>query len=156
MKLIPLTQGKFAIVDDEDYLSMVKYRWCAQKNWNTFYAVRRSWERKWKRYKFIRMHCEILGIKGVDHKNRNGLDNRKENLRLATHSQQKMNCVPSRGRRFKGTQPTRGEERLPWRAKITINRKCIYLGQFKTEEEAAKAYDVKAKDVFGEFARTNF
>ncbi len=148
MKLISLTQGKFARVDDEDYKTLSCYRWHAQKQkGDKYYAYRKNKGRQ------LAMHNQILGIKGVDHKNGEGLDNQRENLRPANKSQNKMNCSPKNGKRFKGTiKKSTGS----WESRIRINNKLIYIGYFKEEEEAAKAYDVKAKALFGEFARLNF
>ncbi|MHC4659365.1 MAG: HNH endonuclease signature motif containing protein, partial [Planctomycetota bacterium] len=92
-KLIPLTQGKFAIVDADDYDRLAKYKWCATKNGQTFYACRAS------RGKKIFMHREIMkppkGLQ-VDHIDRNALNNRKTNLRPCTKAQNNRNTGPRR------------------------------------------------------------
>ena len=88
IKLIPLTQGKFAIVDAEDYDRLSQYKWQAEKHKTTFYAKRKS------KYKSIKMHREILKPSNgmiCDHKNHNGLDNRRCNIRLCTHAQNQHN-----------------------------------------------------------------
>jgi hypothetical protein len=105
------------------------------------------------------MHVVIMGRRGVDHKNGDGLDNRRENLRFATHEENARNSRKQRtsGNRYKGVvppRPTRGIEY--WQAQININRKQVRFGRFGTEEDAARAYDAKAKEVYGEFARLNF
>ncbi|KKM14674.1 hypothetical protein LCGC14_1703720, partial [marine sediment metagenome] len=97
MKRIPLTQGKFAIVDDDifDYLS--QWKWYAQKDRNTFYALRNVVVKG--KAKTIRMHRQILNSKKgqqTDHLNGNGLDNRRCNLRICTRSQQAMNTKKRR------------------------------------------------------------
>lgn len=89
----------------------------------------------------------------VDHRNGNGLDNRRCNLRSATHSQQQQNTPPQRGRLFKGVSKTKTNR---WVAKIKASDKVVSLGTFKCPLEAAKAYDAAAKKYFGEYARTNF
>lgn len=139
-------------MDDNDFSSLNQYKWYAQKHRKTFYAKRNIG--KFPNRTCVRMHNQILAIKFIDHKNRNGLDNRKENLRPATNSQNHMNRGALEGRRFKGPTLTvnRGK---PWQSKIEINGKKIHLGYFKSEEEAARAYDTKARDLFGEYARTN-
>jgi hypothetical protein len=87
-KEIPLTQGKVAVVDEEDFDRLNKHKWYACKNGNTFYALRKS-NVNGKRLTIL-MHREILGLKpgdpGVDHRDGNGLNNRRKNLRLASHA----------------------------------------------------------------------
>jgi hypothetical protein len=151
--LIPLTQGKFAIVDAEDYDWLNQYNWCAGKNKGTFYAHRGS------NGKTVLMHREIMRApKGVvcDHRNHNRLDNRKSNLRLCTPAQNQYNKRPKKGcaSRYKGVAWRRDSEK--WRAQIGYNHKKIHLGNFDHEIEAAMAYDDKAVELFGEFAYLNF
>ena len=152
-KLILLTQGKFAIVDAEDYDWLSQYKWCAAKDRNTFYAHRGS------NGTTILMHREIMRApKGVicDHKNHNGLYNRKSNLRLCTNAQNQYNKRPKEGcaSRYKGVVWRKDRKR--WRAQIGFKRKRIHLGNFDDEVKAALAYDDKAAELFGEFAYLNF
>jgi len=102
------------------------------------------------------MHNLIMGTKLVDHKNGNGLDNQKNNLRNCTNQQNHMNRRPKKNctSKFKGV--CRFKKDLKWTAVIKFNRKQIYIGIFGNEEDAAKAYDKKAKELFGEFAYLNF
>ena len=156
-KEIPLTQGKVAIVDEEDFEWLKQYKWCAIKGGNTFYAVRNG-PRVNGRQRFIQMHREILGLKpgdpGVDHRDGDGLNNRKENLRVAGFAQNAMNSRSRRGTsRFKGV--TWHKVNRKWIAQIMYGGKHQYLGSFDSEEEAARAYDERAKELFGEFARLN-
>jgi hypothetical protein len=89
----------------------------------------------------------------VDHVNGNGLDNRRENLRLATHSQNMANKPGWGASGFKGVY---AEPRGRWRSRIMVEGRRVGLGMYPTAEEAAKAYDAAAREYFGEFAWTNF
>ena len=129
-RLILLTQGKFAIVDAEDYDRLVRYKWCAAKSRETFYAQRCS------NGKIVSMHRVIMGApKGVmcDHRNHNGLDNRRSNLRLCTSAQNQYNKRPAKGSssRYKGVVLRRDYKR--WRARIGFKRKRMHLGDFTSE-----------------------
>ncbi len=155
MKKIPLTQGKFAIVDDEDYDWLMQWKWCAQKAGRTFYAVR-SFRVAGKKIK-VQMHRSILNVrKGLetDHINHNGLDNRKQNLRTCTRSQNGCNLSPRKGytSRYKGVSWNKGR----WQASIKYKGKTINFSRHDSEIDAAKAYDVKAKEIQREFACLNF
>lgn len=157
MREIQLTRGQVAIVDDEHYEYLSQWKWYAVKYADTFYA-RRSihWCFNGKqKAKTILMHREIIGISGllVDHINRNGLDNRTENLRLADRSQNQMNkcCWSKSG--LKGVY--RASRNRFW-AEININRNVIRLGSFKNPEDAGRAYDDAAIKIFGDRALLNF
>jgi hypothetical protein len=160
IRLIPLTKNQNAIVDADDYEWLNQFNWCAYHTRNKWYAVRRQAKMT------IPMHREILNnCQGeIDHKDGNGLNNTKSNLRICTHAQNQANQRLQRGRIFKGicyTPITRcgkyvGRRTKPWLAVIKLNQKQKHLGYFATQEEAARAYDKAAKELFGEFARTNF
>ncbi|MHC4799928.1 MAG: AP2 domain-containing protein, partial [Planctomycetota bacterium] len=162
-KLLPLSQNKFAIVDADDYERLNKYKWCLSKAPHTNYALTRLKARPVKpkraKRKAILMHRFILNAPRhlvVDHINHNGLDNRKSNLRLCTRAQ---NCYNSRSfnnksSRYKGVSWDKQRKRFV--AYIRCNGKCYNLGRFKSETEAARAYDKKAKELFGEYAYLNF
>jgi hypothetical protein len=152
-KLIPLTQDKFAVVDPQDYPHLSRYKWTAAKSPNTFYAVRSD------RDKQIRMHRQITGAPPnlvCDHIDHNGLNNRKSNLRLCTRSQNARNQRPQTGRssKYKGVSWHKLDKR--WHARAHSNQITHHLGSFKNELDAAKAYDEKAKELFGKFAYLNF
>lgn len=152
MKTIELTQGKAAIVDDGDFEELSKYKWYAFKNKNIWYAARSNKRRN------VYMHREIAGApKGavVDHINGNGLDNRHENLRVCSSSENVRNSgISSRNTSgYKGVSFHKALGR--YRAGITVNRKIVFLGYFPTAQEAARTYDVAAKQYHGEFARIN-
>ncbi len=154
-KLIPLTQDKFAIVDAEDYDRLNKYKWHAQKDRRNYYAKRR------RSYGMVLMHRVILNAPAglvVDHINHNGLDNRKANLRLCTAAQNSQNsrpCIrPNQWSKYKGVTFHKHKKRFT--AFIRHNKKKYFLGYFKNEIDAAKAYDKAAKKYFGEYAYLNF
>jgi hypothetical protein len=152
-KLIPLTRGKFAIVDAEDFESLNRYKWHAQTGGRTFYAATRHEGKTFSMHRLITNAPKGLV---VDHINHNGMDNRKHNLRICTHAE---NC---RNRRFsrRGSSKYKGvskeKKRKLFLACIRCKGKYYYLGRFKSEIVAAKAYDKKAKELFGEFAYLNF
>lgn len=163
--LIALTRGKLAIVDLID-ADLAKTNWYAristgskQKLWYAGQSV--TFPKKTVR----RMHRVIMervlgrpltNLEEVDHKNHNGLDNRRSNLRLADSSQNHANSRP----RANATSVYKGvyfsKQRGYWCAQITVNNRGIYLGSFNSEMDAAKAYDRAAREHFGEFASTNF
>ena len=159
MKRIPLTNGKFAIVDDEDYERLSQYSWYTSKGRNTYYARRSIKEdNKWK-VRF--MHHDIINVPigfQTDHKNRKGYDNRKDNLRICTHAQNIQNSKLNKNSRYsscyKGVVWFKRTKK--WRAYIKKKNVFTSLGYYKNEIDAAKAYDCKAKELFGEFACTNF
>ncbi len=158
---IPLTRGKFAIVDPDDYERLNAHKWHAVKSKNTFYAWRVVRIGKARKPVVIRMHRQVMETPDglfVDHINHNGLDNRKVNLRPATCAENNRNRRKSSSKkflsRFKGVGWNRDQRK--WSARILFNRKQIFIGYFVDEIEAAKAYDEAAKKYFGEFANLNF
>lgn len=158
MKKIPLTQNQFAIVDDEDYEHLMQNKWHAILGTAGYYA-RRAIKRNGKHYNLL-MSRAILGIINssliVDHKNRNTLDNRKENLRVCTNAENICNRKASRSSTSKYLGVSFLTKRKKWEAQIGKNGKKYHLGQFNTEQDAAKAYDTAAKIYHGEYANLNF
>ena len=159
---IPLTQGQYAIVDPEDYEELSKDKWHISRSVRGVYAVRKFWIKEGGRLKqkSVSMHRLIIGAREgeiVDHINHKSYDNRKLNLRIATMRQ---NCWNARKQRRNCSSKYKGvswsKKRNQWRARITFKGRVIPLGRFDTEEEAAKAYDGKAREFFGEFAWLNF
>jgi len=157
---IPLTRGKYAIVDPEDFDRLNKYEWYVYPGHKTFYAAR-SYRKKDGRRGRLPMHSQIIKVPDgllVDHINQNGWDNRKANLRPATAAQNSINRAKYKdrtyGSKYKGVTWQCKYNR--WKVQIVTNRKVIYLGSFKDEVEAAKAYDEAAKKYHGEFASLNF
>jgi len=155
MKKIPLSQGKFALVDDEDFASLSKHNWFATKTKADylFYAVR---NRPGRSKGMIKMHREILGAthnKHVDHKDGDGLNNQKHNLRICDRYQNSQNSkkASSNTSGFKGVYWDRS-----WKAAIYAFGDKYFLGCFRSPEDAARAYDRAALKYHGEFARLNF
>lgn len=153
-KEIPLTQGKVALVDDDDYERLSMYKWNAA---NDGYASRAPAGRP-RPVEF--MHRVILNAPPdmqADHINGNRLDNRKVNLRLCTLTQNNRNRAKwstATSSRYKGVSWSKQAQK--WLAQITVDWRNRYLGIFLVEEDAARAYDAAAKQYFGEFARLNF
>jgi len=161
MRLIPLSQGLFARVDDEDYDRVIKAgKWHARKSKNgcVYYAVRNITSNG--RQKTQYMHQFIMGYNpsksSIDHKDGDGLNNQKYNLKPCTHQENMMN----RGLNKNSTSGYRGVRwnklMQKWEAYIGINGKQKYLGYFNGKEDAARAYDVAAIKRNPEFNRLNF
>lgn len=148
-----------AIIDDADLPLVLdgRNRWLVTKQKRTFYVIRHVGGRKGRKEL---LHRKILGLTDSaiqgDHKNGNGLDNRRENLRAATNQQNSQNVSAHRDgtSRFRGVSwdAARGK----WTAGIGIDGKRVGLGRFETEEDAARIYDAAAARQFGEFAKLNF
>lgn len=147
---IPLTKGMFALCDPEDLENLSKFNWhfCPQG-----YATRME------KRKVLRMHRFLLRISGrgkIDHVNGNRLDNRRENIRICNDFQNAQNRRKDR----RNTSGYKGVYWAPhvrkWRVNIRAFNRQIFLGYFLDRLEGAKAYDKKAMELFGEFARPNF
>jgi hypothetical protein len=158
VKKIVLNSGDYALVDDQDFDRVSGYAWqlCSWKN--NRYAVHSNTCNKKRIH--IRMHRLIMDAKkgqAIDHINGNGLDNRRCNLRFATQGQNLSNISKYKQgatSQYKGVFWHKKANK--WQASISFNNKSIYLGLFDKEIDAAKAYDTKAKELFGEYARINF
>ena len=155
VKKIPLTQGQYALVDDEDFDFLKNRHWQAQfrdiKKGYVVYA-KGVIPRGTKGYKTIWMHRLILNApKGmeVDHINGNGLDNRKENLRCVSRRQNTQNRKNQKKySEFPGV--TWDKSRNKWKADIHIKGSNLFLGRFDDEREAAKAYERACRELVGE------
>lgn len=166
MKTIQLTQGKVTIVDDEDYECLIQFKWRAAKNVHgQWYAARTDLSTGKPRNLF--MHRLLLNVpKGMqtDHINGDGLDNRKNNLRICDNVQNSGNKGKSKSKngkpasKYKGVWYDNRNDRgsKPWRARLNYRGKIVYECYFTTETEAAKSYDQAAIRYLGEFARLNF
>ena len=158
--LIHIKKFRFAIVDPYDYDYLRRFKWRLNRSNRTFYAFRTVSRGPLFRPQVIWMHHEILpppdGLL-VDHRNHNGLNNRRENLRLATPAENIQNARKTRLKttsRYKGVDFVKATGK--WRARICVNGHRIFLGSFDSELDAALAYDAAAKKYFGEYACTNF
>lgn len=157
---IPLTQGKVALVDDVDYAHLIAFNWYAKKDRANNYAAYVHRPGSGIRGRKLLMHRLVMGAKPgeqVDHKNGNTLDNRRGNLRLCSNAE---NQRAFKRKRLTVTSKFRGvcwcEGRQKWIAQIKLNGKHFNLGRFSSEEDAARAYDAKARELFGEYASPNF
>jgi len=154
---IPLTRGMFALVDECDYALVNAFKWYAKEEHGLFYAIRTVCGGKCSMHRMIMLATREIPVGMViDHKNRNGLDNRRDNLRLATPAQNNFNRTYKRKSRSKLRGVVWHEKLSKWQAQIKCGRKNFYLGLFGSAAEAAIAYDAKAREMFGEFARLNF
>jgi predicted nucleic acid-binding Zn-ribbon protein len=150
-KRIPISKGYFALVNEEDYQCLIQYNWSLSNG----YAITTIKDEN--KNKTISMHRMIMNDpkdKFIDHINGDKLDNRKENLRLATHQQNQMNRAKRKNSRskFKGIKV---KSTGSYEVRITYQGERIYIGTFKTEESGANAYNYYANEYFGEFARLN-
>lgn len=160
MRRIRISTGRYALVDDADYVALRAFSWREQKG----YACR--WARKEEGgggrsfHKIIFMHRVVMKLEldrhgegaEVDHRNGKRLDNRRLNLRVTDRAGNGMNKGPRRGRKYKGVRRVLNGS---WVAGIRVRGKQIHLGTFSTAVEAAVAYDVAARVHFGTFARLN-
>lgn len=167
MRIIKTSKGIDILVSDEDYEMLIEYNWYVQKYNHTSYAK--------TGHKGTPMHRMILGVTDskifVDHKDRNGLNNQRDNLRIATKSQNAMNKISDGKIKYKGVTIRTQKQKYfhkgtkEWRyantkdsicARIKVNGKSIFIGSgYKTIEDAALAYNKAAIKYHGEFAVLN-
>lgn len=153
----PTHPDTFALVDDEDFEWLNKHKWTAFRQKKALYAKRNITISGKRRY--LAMHTAIMGKvegKDVDHKNRITLDNQRHNLRHCTNIENQRNKgLPENNTSgYKGVSWNRRHRK--WRSHIWTDGKSIYLGSFTCLVKAAKAYDKKAIELFGEFSSLNF
>lgn len=150
-KRIKLTQGMYALIDDEDFELVRTHKWYAMKNRHAFYAM------TYIDGRLVAMHRLITNANNgiqVDHCNGIGLDNRKSNLRKCNQSQNNMNSRIHTNNQsgFKGVS----RDRNHWKTTIQLNGVRIHVGMFNSKIDAARAYDAMALKLFRQFAKTNF
>lgn len=157
MAEIPLSQGLVALVDDEDAdLVLSAGKWCVSRGGSGDAYAARNVLRSDGTRRLLKLHHFLTGWSYVDHRNGNGLDNRRGNLRCATHAENMQN-VGIRVDNRSGYKGVCFDKRCGrWMAYINANRRRRYLGYFPSAELAAHAYDEAARDLHGEFARPNF
>lgn len=156
MKAVILTRGRIATVDDKDFDRVNQFKWHAVKQGRTYYGARTVQLPNGQQENCF-LHNFILGVKGVDHCNGDGLENRRQNLRPATQMQNLQGHrrkVSGATSRYRGVSWFTRDEK--WAAQIKVNRRAINLGRFAVEEDAARAYDKAAREHFGGFASPNF
>jgi hypothetical protein len=157
MKRIPLTQGKFAVIDDVDYATVSPYKWYAVRNELKsgvvrFYAAARPYIKGEGRHPVVLMHRLVMNAppdKQVDHRDGDGLHNARTNLRRCTRQNNGQNMRIAYG--VSGLKGVSVSASGKWRASINSR----YIGTFATKLQAATAYDQRAIEAFGEFAATN-
>ena len=156
MKEIKLTQGKVALINNEDFEFINQFKWYIYDNYGrNFYAICSTH----KPDKTIFMHRLIMNVSDfkiqIDHKDRNGLNNQRFNLRTCTSSQNAMNRkkIKNCSSKFKGVHWNKQKKK--WRSVVEIDNKKKHLGYFDNEIEAAKTYNKAATKYFREFARLN-
>lgn len=166
MREIFLTQNQIALVDDEDCEWLMQWKWSAWKPFQTYYAIRNKHKGEYKSISkrgIVRMHNAILEYHGIiigekeecDHINGNGLDNQKNNLRIVLQKHNSFNkgSYKNSFSEYKGVSWHKATNK--WIAQIQVDLEKIYLGVFKNEKEAARAYNEAALKYHGEYARLN-
>jgi hypothetical protein len=156
MKKIKLTQNKYALVDDEDYEYLNQWKWSIHKKKNTFYVIRNIPTKMKKVRKFALIHRLIMNPpddKVIDHKDGDGLNNQKSNLRICTQSQNNGNSKIRKDNTsgIKGVSWHKAGKK--WGASISKSKKRIFLGLFSNIDDAKNVYEKEAKEYFGKFYR---
>lgn len=158
MAELTLPSGHIALVDDADLATIL----APGLHWHLAPAKDKDYVgRRWReggRYRKQRLHSFLTGWSLVDHINGDGMDNRRANMRPATLAQNAQNAIGQRGSTspYKGVSLIARRRSRPWAAQIKKDKRVHYLGYFEAEEDAARAYDAAARELFGEYAYLNF
>ena len=161
MKKIPLTQGQFALVDDDDYDYLMQWKWYAHYSHGTksFYVRRHGRKSEYDTSRPTMHMARVImnAQKGeyVDHRDHNTLDNQRSNLRVCTNSQNSMNRGPTKSNTsgYKGVVWDKSTNK--WHARIQVNERVHHLGLFTSKHDAGRAYNLASMMYHGEFAYTN-
>lgn len=155
---IPLTQGKIALIDDEDFVIVSKHKWYYAQESKNYGRAKTNIKKENGRGTTLKMHTLIMRPpKGfeVDHINHNPLDNRRSNLRVVTRSQNQknMNKMSTNKSGYKGVSHHKKSNK--WQVHIMNNGNRVYLGLFVDLKVAAEAYNKAALELYGEYASLN-
>jgi hypothetical protein len=152
---VPLSQGLVAIIDAADAEAVLAHKWYAHRDGRTFYAQRKVRRPDGTRAN-LRLHTSLTGWPLTDHRNSEGLDNRRANLREATKAENNRNTAPQANNKsgYRGVSRKKGTRK--WRAYIRVDGNSIHLGYYSTAEDGARAYDAAALELHGEFDSLNF
>lgn len=156
MKKIPLTQGYFALVDDSDYEAISKYKWHIKKHGRTFYAKHSTKKGDNRKQKTVYMHSLLLATpRGmeVDHIDGDGLNNRRDNIRVCVHAENTRNARTRLDNKsgFRGVHFHSRD--MVWSASIGFKNKRVHLGYFSSKLLAREAYRDASIKYYGNFAR---
>lgn len=152
---LPLTQNKVALIDEEDFKRVFKFKWSAEKRKRTWYAIRKIVVGGKVKTQYLHQFL-CPGNPLTDHEDGDGLNNQRWNLRPANRSQNGANSKKRLGcsSKFKGVTWYARDQN--WKSQISLGGKNQHLGYFDLEKDAAVAYDIAAKARFGKFAKLNF
>lgn len=154
---IILSSGIICQVDDEDLERLNSHRWFVIKKKHTCYAV--AFKKVDGKTVSTTMHRLLTAAKDgelVDHMDRNGLNNKKSNLRICNISENSTNRKKKAGTSSNYRGVSYAKKNKAWFVFISKNKKKKFIGAFKDEEQAARAYDREAKILHGQFANLNF
>ena len=152
-KLIPLTQGKVALVDEGDFDWLNQWKWYYHDGYAARSIYLGRYENGKKHVTTVKMHQAIMEARMIDHVDNDGLNNQRSNLRLCTATTNQQNRKVNYNKRFKGVS---WHKRIgAWAVHIRVNKQLKHIGYYNDELYAAKVYNQMALMYFGKFARLN-